>query len=257
MSPNLETLLSRVSSLAGAPPELLRHLAQVGVVRTFSRDDFVWRAGSPSTGLCVVRSGVVKIARIGQRGRAMVCGFFGPGDSIGELALLKGIPYPADASIITPKSAIVYIPASVLLGYVDQVPALLASMTSGMHNKLSTLHHTIDVLSAGSVESRLATALLKLHAQFGDEFEDGGQVIPISLLRRDLADYVATSVETTIRIMKKWERARLVERSELGLSIADPAALHRISVGTHSADMDQAGPTSAGFAADAEDTGEG
>lgn len=239
MSTNLETLLSRVASLAGASPDLLRQLAQVGVVRTFNREDYVWRAGDPPGGLCIVRSGVVKITRIGQRGRAMVCGFFGPGDSIGELALLKRIPYPADASVITPKAAVLYLPASVLNAHLEQNPALLTSMTSGMHCKLSTLHHTIDVLSAGSVESRLATALLKLHAQFGDEFDDGGQVIPIALLRRDLADYVATTVETTIRIMKKWERAHLVERSQLGLSIADPDALQRISLGANCLDVDR------------------
>lgn len=255
MSPNLELLLSRVSSLAGATPELLRHLAQVGVVRTFIRDDYVWRAGDPPGGLCVVRSGVVKIARIGQRGRAMVCGFFGPGDSIGELALLRQIPYPADACVITPKAAVVYLPASVLSGYLERVPALLTSMTSGMHCKLTTLHHTIDVLSAGSVEARLATALLKLHAQFGDEFDDGGQVIPISLLRRDLADYVATTVETTIRIMRKWERAQLVERSELGLSIADPAALQRISMGS-SLELEQFGHLEMGSTENAVDTEE-
>lgn len=242
MSYNLETLLSRVPALAGAPQELIKHLAQAGVVRTFSRDEYVWRAGDLSAGLCIVRSGVVKIARVGQGGRTMVCGFFGPGDSIGELALLRRIPYPAEASILTPKAVIVYLPAALVMGYLERTPSLAESMNAGMQRKLSTLHHTIDVLSAGSVESRLATALLKLHGQFGDEFEDGSQVIPISLLRRDLADYVATTVETTIRIMRKWERAHIVHRTELGLSITDPTGLRQISMGSNVSGTEQAEP---------------
>src|SRR5690606_24538222 len=122
MSYNLETLLSRVPALAGAPQELIKHLAQAGVVRTFSRDEYVWRAGDLSAGLCIVRSGVVKIARVGQGGRTMVCGFFGPGDSIGELALLRRIPYPAEASILTPKAVIVYLPAALVMGYLERTP---------------------------------------------------------------------------------------------------------------------------------------
>ena len=85
----------------------------------------------------------------------------------------------------------------------------------------------IDVLSAGSVEARLATLLVQLDERFGDEFEDGTTRVPVALSRQELADLVATSFETAIRSMTKWEREGIVETTNQGFSILNRAELRR------------------------------
>jgi CRP/FNR family transcriptional regulator len=109
----------------------------------------------------------------------------------------------------------------------ERCPALGASIACSMHTKLAALHGSIEVLSAGTVESRLATALLKLYDQLGDDFEDGTSGIPVALSRRELAELVSTSLETAIRVMTRWERQGVLETTGEGFTIVDRSALER------------------------------
>jgi CRP/FNR family transcriptional regulator len=91
------------------------------------------------------------------------------------------------------------------------------------------LHDKIDVLSAGSVEARLAMLLLKLYEQLGDDFEDGTSRIPVPLSRQELADLISTSFETAIRVIARWERAGVVSTDAEGFTLKDVAELRRAS----------------------------
>jgi CRP/FNR family transcriptional regulator len=87
------------------------------------------------------------------------------------------------------------------------------------------LHDKIDVLSAGSVNARLATLLIKLYRQFGDEMEGGVARILVPLSRQELADLVATSFETAIRVLTRWERDGVVSTDPDGFTLHDVGAL--------------------------------
>jgi CRP/FNR family transcriptional regulator len=158
-----------------------------------------------------------------------MCGLFGPAESIGDVVLLKGAPYPAEAVVATEKATVLTIPRAELLACVGSFPQLGVSIACSIHAKLSSLHDSIDVLSAGAVESRLATALLKLYERFGDDFDDGTSSIPVTLARRELADMVSTAVETVIRIMTRWEREGVVTTLENGFVIRNREAIRLVA----------------------------
>lgn len=205
--------------------EILSKLAQASALRSLERGDLVWSAGSPARAFTVVKAGLVKIVKTGPDGRRTICGLFGPPESIGDVMLLRGARYPADAIIASDTAIVVTVPRDVLLSCLDRCPLLGVSFARGMHTKLAALHDSIEVLSAGTVESRLATALLKLYAQLGDDFDDGTCSIPIALSRRELAEFVSTSLETVIRIMTRWEREGVLETRREGFTIRNRAAL--------------------------------
>jgi CRP/FNR family transcriptional regulator len=221
----LEHLLQRTPSLAEADPETLACLARAASVRQLDRGAVLWRAGDQPRGLVVVKSGLLKVVRTGVAGRRTICGLFGPPASIGDLVLVKGKPYPADAIVISSTAAIVTVPREVVLACIERRPSLAVSIACSMDSKLAALHASIEVLSAGSVESRLATALLHLYSQFGDDFDDGTSSIPLALSRRDLSDLVSTSVETVIRTMSRWEREGVISTEHEGFTIRNRSAL--------------------------------
>jgi len=227
--------IERAKALSGADPELLDRMAAVATTRTVARGEQLWRAGDPAKSLTVIKSGLIKVVRPAARGRASICGIFGPPDTVGDLAVLRGIPYPADAVVATESATVICIPGTLLTDPSTQSTPLAMSMACAMHTKLTALHDKVEVLSAGSVESRLATLLIKLYDRFGDDFDDGSSSIPVALSRRELAELVATSFETAIRVMTRWEREGVLDTTPNGFTVHKLDAL-RAAAGGDGAD---------------------
>lgn len=227
-----EQLLQRTPSLAGADAAVLSRLSALASLRNYERGAVLWRAGDEARNFNVVKAGLIKVVRIGAGGRRTTCGLFGPPESIGDVVLLKGKPYPAEATVATDTATMLTVPRAAMLACVESCPQLGVSIACAIHTKLCSLHDSIDVLSAGAVEARLATALLKLYDRFGDDFDDGTSSIPVSLARRELADLVSTAVETVIRIMTRWEREGVVSTVENGFIIQNHSALKSVALRT-------------------------
>ena len=217
--------IERAQALSGADSVLLDRMATSSTTRTLDRGELLWRAGDVAKSLTVIKSGLVKVVRPAARGRASICGIFGPPDTVGDLAVLRGIPYPADAVVATEHATVISIPSNLVTDPSGTGPQLAMSMACAMHTKLTALHDKVEVLSAGSVESRLATLLLKLYERFGDDFDDGSHSIPVALSRRELAELVATSFETAIRVMTRWEREGVLATTHHGFTLHKLEAL--------------------------------
>lgn len=224
-----EQILQRTPSLAGAEASVLSRLAALASARNYERGALLWRAGDEASNFNVVKAGLIKVVRTGGAGRRTMCGLFGPPESIGDVVLLKGVAYPADAIVATDTATMLTIPRAALMASLESCPQVGVSIAAAIHTKLCALHDSIDVLSAGAVEARLATALLKLYERFGDDFDDGTSRIPVSLARRELADLVSTAVETVIRVMTRWSREGLVTTLEDGFIIRDRGALEAVA----------------------------
>jgi CRP/FNR family transcriptional regulator len=224
-----EQILQRTPSLAGADPAVLSRLAALASSRNYERGSLLWRAGDEARNFNVVKAGLIKVVRTGAGGRRTTCGLFGPPESIGDVVLLKGVGYPAEAVVATESATMLTVPRAAMLACVESCPQLGVSIACAIHTKLCSLHDSIDVLSAGAVEARLATALLKLYDRFGDDFDDGTSSIPVTLARRELADLVSTAVETVIRIMTRWEREAVVTTVENGFIIQNHGALAAVA----------------------------
>jgi len=222
-------VLQRTPSLAGVDLAGLTRMASFASQRSFQRGASLWQAGDQPRALTVIRNGLIKILRVGGNGRVSICGLFGAPESIGDVMLLKASPYPASAVVATETASIVTIPGELVLECLAKCPELGVSLTCSVHRKLTALHDKIEILGAGAVDARLATALLKLHAEFGDELDDGTSFIPVALSRRELAEWVSTAFETAIRTMSRWEREGVLTTSERGFILHDISALRVVS----------------------------
>jgi len=222
----LKQQLARTPVLAGVSDDVLEVFASQAHAKEFRRGERLWRAGDMPAGLAVIAKGLVKVLRTSATGRNVLCACFGAPQSVGDAVLVRGLPYPAEAVVATPRAQVIWVPRAIFLRELESGPKIAVSMSQALHVKLLALHGKIDVLSAGSVESRLATALLQLTEQFGDELEDGTHIVPVALSRRELSEWVSTSLETVVRIMKRWERAGALETNRQGFLIRSFEELH-------------------------------
>ena len=222
---SIADVLRRSRLFVGIDASLAERLAHAAVTRSYQRGEQLWRAGEMPHALLFVKSGLVKLTRPAARGRTALCGLFGPPSCLGELVLVKGVPYQNAAIAATASVNVVAIPRADALEALRHDAQLALNLFCGFEEKLTALHDKIDVLSAGSVEARLATLLLKLYEQFGDDFDDGTWRIGVPLSRQELADMVSTSFETGIRVLSRWEREGLVETDADGFILRDLSRL--------------------------------
>ncbi len=226
---DIATTLRHAIPFRRAPAEAVEAIARHAVTRTLQHDELLWRAGDPPSHFCVIHSGLLKIVRPLSNGRDAILGVFGPHEGIGDVAVLQGIPFPASAAVCTASALVVRIPRQVVLAELERSPGLSLSLTQSMSEHVQTLHAKVDILSAGSVESRLASLLLDLARRFGDEFEDGTVGIPITLSRQDLASLVSTSFETAIRIMSRWQKQGILGTNSDGFVLHNAEHLQQVA----------------------------
>jgi CRP-like cAMP-binding protein len=210
---------SRLFSALG--PEGARALAPHVKRRRFERGANVWRAGQEAAWMALIASGLIKLVQPG----GAILAIFGPHETFGELAVVGEGAYMADAVAATHSVELLCVDASAVraASKADNEFARAIGRSLVMHGRV--LHEKIRIMSAGCVERRLAALLRHLLDRFGDEMEDGSTVIQISLSRAELASLVGATIETTIRIMSRWNKQGIVSTLEEGFVVHAPGRL--------------------------------
>jgi CRP-like cAMP-binding protein len=225
-----------VAVLATTPPysvldkTVLATLARRTHRRTFGRGESIWRAGDAATDFHVVLSGLVKIVRRAH-GEDAIVSLFGPKETIGDTAVVARGTYPADAVAEAKSVQLLSIDGEVVLDEMQRHPELAAAVNRALLHHTEALQEKIRIMSAGSVPRRLATLLVCLADRFGDETEDGATIVPVALARTELARLVGATVETTIRVMRAWERSGLVHTHPEGFVVSSATSLRAIATG--------------------------
>ncbi len=219
----------RASRLFGGLDEdLLGGFARAAHRARYKRGDYLWRAGDPAVGITLIVSGLVKVCQPIRPGQTTIVGIFGPRESLGDMALVSGRGYPADAVVATESLDIVRVERTAVLDAMGRHASVGMAMSRSLVEHSQKLRGKIQILAAGAVEQRLATLLVHLADRFGDEQEDGTTIIPVVLSRTELACLVGTTVETTIRVMSRWQKAGWIETTEDGFVVRDLEALEDV-----------------------------
>ena len=112
MPPSCVEALRRCYLFADADAQSLELLGQSSHVVRYAAGSSIFCAGDESTGLYIMRSGVVRIWVADTEGRELTLALMEPGDPFGEIALLDRLPRSASATalgdticLLTPLSA--------------------------------------------------------------------------------------------------------------------------------------------------------
>src|SRR4030095_8329512 len=94
--------------------------------------------------------------------------------------------------------------------------------------RLRAAHDTVKSLAVDPVEARLAAAVLRL-AERGGVRQGGPLVLGFPGTRPGLADMTGTTVETTIRILRRWAKDGITSDDHTRLVIRDVQALRALA----------------------------
>ena len=159
----------------------------------------------------------MKVFKTTPRGTDVILEIFGPGDSVGAVAVYESRPYPATAVTLEPTSCIL-IPRQAFFSLLETHPSMVRGLLVGLTHRLVELTNRLTELSGGRVEGRLARFFLKLAQDIGQP-RAGGVFIALTLSRQELADMIGTTIETSIRIMSRWGKDDVVRTEKDGFLV--------------------------------------
>jgi len=206
-------------------------LARASSRRVVERGEALFRAGEPADSVTLVVSGLLKVVRYTGDATETILGLFGPKEAVGLIAALQRRPYPATAIALSERVEVLCVRSADVAEAMGRDPALAMAINQALMYQAKILHEKIDVMSAGSVPQRLASLLLTMAERFGDELEDGTTVVPVALSRGELSSLIGARVETTIRMLSRWQKQRWVVTTREGFLLHDTGALRSIQHG--------------------------
>lgn len=215
-APDPRRLLDAVPFLAGLPEEARSRLAAVARPARWAVGETLFRRGDPAEGMAVVLDGLVRVHLSTAGGRELTLALVGPGEPVGEVALVDDGPRSADATALTPVSALLLCRAEARAAVASD-PTLACLLLRSFATRLRRTTEQVEAVGLQGLPQRLAGTLLRLAA-----------ADPCGLVRLpqgQIATIVAASRQRVNTTLAEFRARGLVAPARVGLRLTDPDGL--------------------------------
>jgi CRP-like cAMP-binding protein len=133
----------------------------------------------------------------------------GPGEIVGEIALLDGKPRSASA-VAAEDTTMMVIERHVFLPFLLRHEGLVERMLVVLCDRLRRTSNALEEIALFDLQARLARLLVKLAEDYGRAGKLGIR-IDLKLSQRDLSNLVASSRESVNKQLKIWRDAGFID----------------------------------------------
>jgi len=195
-------LLRKVPLFTGLKEEELRSLAEVTALRKFQKHSVILLAEEEGNTLFIIHKGKVKVSILSEDGREIVLSIFGDGEFFGEMSLLDGLPRSATVIALEDTEALI-LRRDDLLRLIKQVPQIAIEFMAELTSRLRKTDRKIESFALLDVPGRIASTMLQLAADEGEETPEG-IVVRNRPTHQLLASMTGTTRETVSRVLKRF-----------------------------------------------------
>lgn len=224
--PDLATVLENTALFAGLSQPELQMLATRTVRKLFSAGELLFSEGEPCSGLQIITRGKVRIFKTSIGGREQVLALNGPGESVAELPVFDGGPYPASAIAIE-DAEIAFISRRDFHAFCIEHPEVALKVLSVVGARLRRLVGIIEELSFTTIRQRLISVLVKLAQGEGKKTERGIEFqLPAS--HQELANQLGTVRELVSRNLMRLQAEGLLDVDARHIVLRDLKGLNSL-----------------------------
>jgi CRP/FNR family transcriptional regulator len=170
----------------------------------------------------VIRAGEVRVTREHPDGRAIALATLGPGELVGELAMLDGGVRSASVETLS-EVDLLAVSAADMKGLLERNAQITAKLVVALTKRLRETNERISRQSFQTVPSRVAGVLSQLVSE--DNAEQGRDGVTIRMNQADLAQLAGTSRESVSRFLAVLERAGVVRVGRGRVTVLEPPRL--------------------------------
>lgn len=208
-------------------PGSLKFLNDQKTTFNYKGGQTIFREGGKPTGFYCLKSGKVKIFKIGVDGKEQIIRFVAPGDLFGVRALVGGVEYSAYSETLE-ESTICLIDKPTFVKLIDENLVFAHCIMKILSRLLEDAENKLTSLAQKPVRERLAETLVLMNNLFRSDTSSSQNRTYISLSRSDLANIVGTATETVIRLLSEFKDESYIEINGRNISLLDIDGLKRI-----------------------------
>ncbi len=224
-----EEIIREVPLLARLSEADRRQLASSGRVRSYASGDVLFHEGDRGDSLHIVIEGSVRIAVLSSTGVEAAVALLGPGEFVGDLALLDGLPRSASA-IASQATKTLVVTRSAFLRWLSDRPEAALAMLETLSLRVRRTDEALVDLAFVSLPQRLAKRLLSLagdHPEVRDVDRQGGAV-RLRITQGELASMLGVSRESVNKQLNILSREGWVTLSRGSVTLTNSDALHTV-----------------------------
>lgn len=223
---NLASVLEKTALLSSLSQPELQLLASRTVRKLFSAGELLFSEGEPCSGLHIIARGKVRIFKTSANGREQVLAVNVPGESVAELPVFDGGPYPASAVAIE-DAEIAFISRRDFNAFCIEHPQVALKMLSVVGARLRRLVGIIEELSFTTIRQRLIAVLVKL-AQTAGTRSGSGIEFQLPSTHQELANQLGTVRELISRNLMRLQAEGLIEVDARRIVVKDLKSLNAL-----------------------------
>jgi len=206
---DLASVLGRTALLSSLSQPELQLLSARTVRKLYRAGELLFSEGDPCNGLHIIATGKVRIFKTSINGREQVLAVNVPGESVAELPVFDGGPFPASAVAIE-DTEIAFISRRDFQAYCMDHPEVSLKVLVVVGARLRRLVGIIEELSFTTIRQRLIAALVKLAESNGRKTARGIEFqLPAS--HQELANQLGTVRELISRNLMRLQAEGLLE----------------------------------------------
>jgi CRP-like cAMP-binding protein len=188
--------------------------------REYQPGEVLFREGEAGEVMFVIQTGAVRITKA-VGGDEKVLAVLGPGEFLGEMAILNGKPRTATAVVVEPTRCLV-IEARTLEQMVARNAEIALRLIKKLAKRLDSADTLVEILMHKDPKARVMLALSRHADGFGEHTDDG---VRVRTTAADLAREVGVDESVAHEVMARLRRLRLVTEEEGSLLVADVGRL--------------------------------
>jgi CRP-like cAMP-binding protein len=185
--------------------------------------EILYREGDPPRSVWILTAGRVRTCKLQRSGRITTLEEFEAGELIGLAAVLRAPAHAETAEWLSAGSAWRFA-AVTLAGWLSRDPGLAMALLAGVARRLRRAHDRLCSFSGEKVAVRIAQVLV-----------ERGCEQRIQITRQSLSEVAGTTVETTIRVLTRFQRSGWIESGKGWIRVRDICALRALAQGRDTA----------------------
>lgn len=194
----------------------------------YRKGEYIFREGDPAEYFHILKAGAVKCVKSSPSGKECTLKVLMPGDLFCcEAAVFDGAAHPGSAAPLCDVT-ILRVSKKSYFAMLRRNPDAALEVIKYLGKRLNEAQENAKILALDRADQRLASLLVKLVERVGIP-EPNGLRLTVRLTRQDLANMVGVTVETAIRIMSRFKRAKLVSGGAKQIVIRDLARLKELA----------------------------